>query len=110
MSWQPSDLIPYLPLIFQGLWVSVYVSVASFLAGSVLGLFAYFAKAGRSATLRLISSSYIEIVRKVPLPVVLRRIHSGLAPVGVNLAPGRTAVIAATNNDGAKLAATLRAG
>ena len=37
MTWYLGDLIPYLPLILQGLWVSIYVSVASFLAGSALG-------------------------------------------------------------------------
>jgi polar amino acid transport system permease protein len=110
MSWQPGDLIPYLPLIFQGLWVSVYVSVASFLAGSVLGLFAYFAKAGRSATLRRISSSYIEVVRNVPLLVVLYLIYFGLGQVGVNLDPLWSTLIALTINNGAYVAEILRAG
>ena len=74
MSWYPGDLIPYLPLILQSVWISIYVSFASFLAGSALGLIAYRAKAGESATLRRISSAYIEVVRNVPLLVVLYRL------------------------------------
>lgn len=110
MTWYLGDLIPYLPLILQGLWVSIYVSVASFLAGSGLGLLAYRAKVGESATLRRISSAYIEIIRNVPLLVVLYLIYFGLGQVGINLDPLWSTLIALTINNGAYVAEILRAG
>lgn len=110
MSWYPGDLIPYLPQILQGLWVSIYISVASFVAGSALGLIAYRAKAGQSATLRRISSVYIEVVRNVPLLVVLYLIYFGLGQFGINLDPLWSALIALTINNGAYVAEILRAG
>jgi polar amino acid transport system permease protein len=110
MSWYPGDLIPYLPQILLGLWVSIYISVLSFLAGSALGLVAYRAKAGQSATLRRISSAYIEVVRNVPLLVVLYLIYFGLGQFGINLDPLWSALIALTINNGAYVAEILRAG
>lgn len=110
MSWYPGDLIPYLPQILQGLWVSIYISVASFIAGSALGLIAYRAKAGQSATLRRTSSVYIEVVRNVPLLVVLYLIYFGLGQFGINLDPLWSALIALTINNGAYVAEILRAG
>lgn len=110
MSWYPGDLIPYLPQILEGLWVSIYISVASFVAGSALGLIAYRAKAGQSATLRRISSVYIEVVRNVPLLVVLYLIYFGLGQFGINLDPLWSALIALTINNGAYVAEILRAG
>ena len=67
MAWYPGDLIPYLPVILGGLWVSIYISVVSFVVGSVLGLFAYLGKAGKSRVVSAISAAYIEVVRNVPL-------------------------------------------
>jgi len=110
MSWYPGDLIPYLPQILEGLWVSIYISVASFVAGSALGLIAYRAKTGQSATLRRISSVYIEVVRNVPLLVVLYLIYFGLGQFGINLDPLWSALIALTINNGAYVAEILRAG
>ncbi len=110
MSWYPGDLIPYLPAIFQGLWMSVYISVLSFLAGSVLGLIAYRAKVGRSKLLARTSSAYIEVVRNVPLLVVLYLIYFGLGQIGINLDPLWSTLIALTINNGAYVAEILRAG
>jgi len=110
MTWYLGDLIPYLPLILKGLWVSIYVSVASFVAGSALGLIAYRAKVGESATLKRISSVYIEVVRNVPLLVVLYLIYFGLGQLGINLNPLWSTLIALTINNGAYVAEILRAG
>jgi len=110
MTWYLGDLIPYLPLILQGLWVSIYVSVASFLAGTALGLVAYRAKAGRSPALRRMSSAYIEVIRNVPLLVVLYLIYFGLGQFGINLDPLWSTLIALTINNGAYVAEILRAG
>lgn len=110
MSFYLGDLIPYLPVIFQGLWMSVYISVISFLVGSVLGLLAYFAKVGTSRVLSRISGAYIEVVRNVPLLVVLYLIYFGLGQVGIDLDPLWSALIALSINNGAYVAEILRAG
>jgi polar amino acid transport system permease protein len=110
MSWYPGDLIPYLPVILGGLWVSIYISVVSFIVGSVLGLFAYLGKAGTSRVVSAISSAYIEVVRNVPLLVVLYLIYFGLTQFGINLDPLWSALIALTINNGAYVAEILRAG
>jgi polar amino acid transport system permease protein len=110
MSWYPGDLIPYLPVILGGLWVSIYISVVSFVVGSVLGLFAYLGKAGASRIVSSISSAYIEVVRNVPLLVVLYLIYFGLTQFGINLDPLWSALIALTINNGAYVAEILRAG
>jgi len=110
MTWYLGDLIPYIPLLLQGLWISIYISVLSFVVGSVLGLFAYLAKVGRFRVLRSISGAYIEVVRNVPLLVVLYLIYFGLTQFGVNLDPLWSTLIALTINNGAYVAEILRAG
>ena len=110
MSWYPGDLIPYLPVILGGLWISIYISVVSFVVGSVLGLFAYLGKAGKSRIVCAVSAAYIEVVRNVPLLVVLYLIYFGLTQFGINLDPLWSALIALTINNGAYVAEILRAG
>ncbi|MCL2464432.1 MAG: amino acid ABC transporter permease, partial [Micrococcales bacterium] len=110
MNWVPYQLVPYLPLLFKALWVSIYVSVISYVAGLALGLVIYFGKTGRRKVSRTIARGYIELLRNIPLLVVLYLVYFGLGRFGIDINPLWSALIGLTLNCAAFLAEILRAG
>lgn len=110
MTFYFGDLIPFIPMLLQGLWVSIYVTLASMIVGSVLGIFVYLAKVGPVSALRRLSSSYIEIIRNTPMLVQLYLVYFGLGQVGINLNPLWSALIGMTLNNSAYTAEIFRAG
>jgi polar amino acid transport system permease protein len=104
------DIAPYIPLLLQGLLLSVVLTLISMAVGSVVGLGAYHLKAGRSRVLSIIAGAYIEIFRNVPLLVVLYLVYFGLPLYGINLSPMWAAIIGMSLNNGAYVAEILRAG
>jgi polar amino acid transport system permease protein len=110
MTFYFGDILPYLPLLLEALWVSIYVTVAAFAAGSVLGVLLALAKAGRSRLLRVASSAYIEVMRNTPLLVQLYLIYFGLGQVGLNFNPLWAALVGMTLNNSAYTAEIFRGG
>lgn len=103
-------MLPYLPLMLQALWVSVYVTLASFVLGSLLGLFVYLGRDSRWRPLRALCIGYIEVFRNTPLLVQLYLIYFGLPEIGVNLNPLWSAVLGMTLNNSAYTAEIFRGG
>lgn len=110
MSFYFGDILSYLPLMLEALWVSIYVTFISFVVGSVLGVLLSLAKTGPSSVVRAVASSYIEIMRNTPLLVQLYLIYFGLGQVGVQLNPLWSALIGMTLNNSAYTAEIFRAG
>lgn len=110
MTYYFGDILPYLPLLLKALWVSVYVTVAAFIAGSMVGVLLALAKAAPSKLLRTVSSAYIEVMRNTPLLVQLYLIYFGLGQVGLNFSPLWTALIGMTLNNSAYTAEIFRGG
>ncbi|MGZ5422534.1 MAG: amino acid ABC transporter permease [Aeromicrobium sp.] len=110
MTLQFGEVLPYLPLLLQGLALAIYVSVASMIAGSVVGVLAYLAKVGKSPVLRRVSSAYIEIMRNSPLLVQIYLIYFGLGQAGFQVDALWSTLIAMTLNNGAYTAEIFRAG
>lgn len=110
MTFYIGDMIQYLPVMLEALWVSVYVSVAGFFAGSVIGVFIALAKNMRFKLLRIIVSGYVELMRNTPVLVQLYLVYFGLGQVGINLNPLWAAVVALTLNNSAYTSEIFRAG
>lgn len=104
------DLLPYVPLLLNGLWISLYVTVITMISGSLLGVALYRGKAGKARVPRAISTGYIEAFRNTPLLVQLYLVYFGLPQFGVNLNPAWSALIALTLNNAAYMAEIYRAG
>ncbi|MET3174620.1 UNVERIFIED_ORG: polar amino acid transport system permease protein [Arthrobacter sp. UYCu721] len=104
------DLIPFIPQFLQGLWTSLYVAVIAMLAGSIISVFLYLGKAGKSLWLAGLCSGYIEIFRNTPLLVQLYLIYFGLPQLGINLDPIGAALIGLSLNNAAYSAEIYRAG
>ncbi|MGH3627804.1 MAG: amino acid ABC transporter permease [Sciscionella sp.] len=110
MTFYFGDILPYLPQMLQALLLSLYVTVLSFAAGSVLGVFLYLAKSSDIKALRLASSAYIEVMRNTPLLVQLYLIYFGLGQVGISFNPLWSALIGMTLNNSAYTAEIFRSG
>jgi polar amino acid transport system permease protein len=104
------DILPYLPVLLQALWISVYVTLIGFAAGSVAGVLISLARNSPVRVLRIVAGGYIEIFRNTPLLVQLYLIYFGLGQVGINFNPLWSAVIGLTLNNAAYTAEIFRAG
>jgi polar amino acid transport system permease protein len=110
MTFYFGDILPYLPLMLRALWVSVYVTVASFFLGSVLGVFVYLGRDSRFQALRFLAGGFIEVFRNTPLLVQLYLIYFGLPELGINLNPLWATLLGMTLNNAAYTAEIFRAG
>jgi polar amino acid transport system permease protein len=110
MTFYFGDMLPYLPLMLKALWVSLYVTVASFALGSVLGVFVYLARDSAKRPVRALAVAFIEVFRNTPLLVQLYLIYFGLPQLGVNLDPLWSTLLGMTLNNAAYTAEIFRAG
>lgn len=110
MTFYFGDILPYLPLLLRALWVSIYVSVAAFFVGSVLGVVVYLARSSRFRMLRTVSGAYVEVMRNTPVLVQLYLIYFGLGQVGINLNPLWSALVGLALNNSAYTSEIFRAG
>lgn len=110
MTFYIGDMLQYLPIMLEALWVSVYVSVAGFFAGSIIGVFIALVRNTRFKLLRIVTGGYVELMRNTPVLVQLYLVYFGLGQVGINLNPLWAAVVALTLNNSAYTSEIFRAG
>lgn len=99
-----------LPMLLQGLWITLQLGAASIVAGLVLGLALAMTRLYAAAPLQVLTRGYIDIFRSVPLLVLLIIIYYALPFVGVRLSPFMSAMTALTLVSGAYTAEIFRAG
>lgn len=110
MTYYFGDLLPYLPMMLEALWISVYITLLSFVAGSIVGVGLSLTRTSSSKSVRTVTSTYIEVIRNTPLLVQLYLIYFGLGQVGVDLDPLWSALLGMTLNNSAYTAEIFRAG
>ncbi|NYD42971.1 amino acid ABC transporter permease [Nocardioides panaciterrulae] len=103
-------VLPYLPVMLKGLWISIEVTVLSFFIGSVAGVFVYLGRRSELAPLRWLAHAFVEIFRNTPLLVQLYLIYFGLPQVGINLDPFWSTLLGMTLNNAAYTSEIFRAG
>ncbi len=92
-----------------GLWTTVWISVASGIAGLVIGLFAGLCRLSSNPTLRDLSTVYVELVRGTPLLVQIFIFYFFIGTV-LNLSREFAGVAALALFTGAYVAEIVRAG
>ena len=83
LFWQVFTVEEYskvLSTLRRGIWVTVYVTVVSYVMACVLGLALALAGLSRSLILRQVSRFYVEIMRGIPIIVLLLYVAFVLAP------------------------------
>ncbi|MBQ7496626.1 MAG: ABC transporter permease subunit [Selenomonas sp.] len=93
--------------IGKGIWVTVEISLASLLAGTLLGALLCFFRMGRNRFLRLLAMVYIALVRGCPVLMLLMLLfYRGFAQSG--LVPVVVAILAFSLHTAAHVAELLR--
>ncbi|MGP1509223.1 MAG: amino acid ABC transporter permease [Treponema lecithinolyticum] len=96
-------------LLFQGLGVTMYISLCAILIGTMLGCIFALCKISQSAFLRALATSYTTLIRGIPLATQLMIFYFVIfAPLGLDRLT--VAVIAYGINSGAYCTEIFRAG
>jgi polar amino acid transport system permease protein len=103
-------LIRTFPLLMQGLWVTLQIGVVSIVAGLVLGLALALVRLYGPIWAQFLARAYINLLRSIPLLVLLIIIYYALPFVGIRLSPFLSAVSALSLVSAAYTAEIFRAG
>lgn len=83
----------YLPVLIEGVWLTLLITVLSLLLSTVLGLFWALLGASKIKFLRAISRTFITVVRGIPIIVQLFYIYFVLPEIGINLTAVQAGII-----------------
>lgn len=83
----------YLPLLLQGVWLTIIVTITSLVLSTILGLFWAIIGQSKVAALRVISRTFIVVIRGLPIIVQLFYIYFVLPQMGINLTAFESAII-----------------
>ncbi|RLE59887.1 MAG: amino acid ABC transporter permease [Thermoprotei archaeon] len=101
-------ILKILPYLAQGLTITFYVSIVSFLIGLTIASALTPLRVFLRPSLSLVIKSYIEVFRGTPLLVQLFIIYFGLPSLGVKFDPLTAGIIALSLNSSAYQAEILR--
>lgn len=99
-----------LPLLLEGLWVTIFLGVVSILAGFFSGLCLALVRVYGPPFVQAITRIYIDVFRSIPLLVLLVLVYYALPFVGVRMSSFASAATAITLVSCAYTAEIFRAG
>lgn len=99
-----------LPLLVQGLAMTLFLGIVSFVLAIVLGFLVTVARLFGGPILRAVSITYISIIRGTPILVQILIVYFGLPQIGIRLEAVPSAILALTLHAAAYLAEDFRAG
>ena len=76
-------MIQYEKLLWSGIEITLVISLAAILLGLVLGILLAIMKIGRFKLLNKIASVYVEVMRGIPVMVILCMSYYGTALLGI---------------------------
>lgn len=83
----------YLPVLMEGVWVTLAVTILSLLVSTVLGLLWAILGWTRIRTFQVISRTFITVIRGIPIIVQLFYIYFVMPEIGINLTAFQAGVI-----------------
>ncbi len=83
----------YLPVLLEGVWVTIAVTVLSLLVSTVLGLFWAVLGWTKVPAFRAISRTFITVIRGIPIIVQLFYIYFVMPDIGINMTAFQAGVI-----------------
>jgi len=104
-------VLQHLGELLSGASLTVLISVASMIFGSLVGLIACFGRLSKNQFVRAPASAYVQIMRGTPLLVQLLWIYYGLPLVlGMAMSPIVSGILVMSLNAGAYLSEIFRSG
>ena len=105
-----SVFVEALPALLEGLWITILLGAVSIVAGMVSGLLMALARLYGPAPLRTAARIYIDVLRSIPLLVLLVLVYYALPFVGIRMSSFVSAAMAITLVSCAYTAEIFRAG
>ena len=96
--------------LFYGLGIDIYMTLASVALGSLIGLVVAFALVSERKIFRVLSSTYVAVIRNVPLLIIVLFIYFGLPDAGFVFSEIPSFIFALTIYAGAYVAEVFRGG
>jgi polar amino acid transport system permease protein len=105
-----SHALEYLPDLLQGALISVELTFAVMALSLVVGLIVALARMARQRWIRIVATTYVEVIRGTPCLLQLFYIYFVLPAFGVRFPPFTAGVIGLTVNYSAYMSEVYRAG
>ena len=83
----------YLPILLEGVWLTLLVTVLSLALSTLLGLFWALLGASKVSVLRKISRTFITVIRGIPIIVQLFYIYFVFPEIGIDLTALQAGII-----------------
>ena len=100
-----------LKFLISGITTTIYISVISIILAMIIGLIVALPSLSKNKFLTYLNITYVEIVRAIPLLVLILRIYYGLPiMLGLSFSPFVSGIIALTISESAFQAEIFRAG
>ena len=93
MSFDPNLLITYAPLMLSGLWATVWITTTATLIALALGLVLSLFNMFGPKLLRGLTRAYIEIMRGLPVLIVLFILYYGGPSIGISLSATAAGIV-----------------
>ncbi len=103
-------IVTYLPILLQGLAVTIAFTIGSLVLGLLIGLVIAVFGLSRYGALRVFSRGYVDFIRGTPLLLQLFILYYAFPSIGVRMSAPVAGVLGLGINAGAYLAEIFRAG
>lgn len=103
-------LAPFWQQFLRGCGLTILLATCSITIGLAIGVVTAFVKRSRSRVMRLIATTYVELIRNTPFLVQVFFIYFGLPALGLRFQPWSAAILALSINCGAFAAEVIRGG
>jgi arginine/lysine/histidine transport system permease protein len=106
-----SQIVPYIPFILEGIWVTLKFVIISIIFGFVIGTILSLFKISHNKGLNWIGDAYTSIFRGTPLILQLMIIYFAIPQLtGYDISPFLSAILAFGLNSSAYVSEIIRAG
>jgi arginine/lysine/histidine transport system permease protein len=106
-----SQIVPYIPFILEGIWVTLQFVIVSIIFGFILGSILALFKISHIKVLNWIGDAYTSIFRGTPLILQLMIIYFAIPQLtGYDISPFLSAILAFGLNSAAYISEIIRAG
>ena len=106
----PEILLRAVPMLLRGLWNTLLLGVSTIVLGTVLGVLICLVRLYAWAPLRALAVLYIDVIRAMPVLVLLILVYFALPFAGIALEPFPSALLALSAAMAAYTAEVVRAG
>ncbi|MEK3988913.1 MULTISPECIES: ABC transporter permease subunit [Robertmurraya] len=106
-----SQIVPYIPFILEGIWVTLQFVIISIIFGFILGTALALCKISKMKALNWFGDAYTSIFRGTPLILQLMIIYFAIPQLtGYDISPFLSAILAFGLNSSAYVSEIIRAG